>query len=113
MDFFTISLALFCPIYYLIYIIFNYSYILTPLLVLFVYKFFINGEQNVPCPVSAARCVESSSEGEDEGDEGEVEGESEGEDENEVDESEYEEVLYFRAYVVRKYVRVNYVRRST
>ncbi|RHZ76737.1 hypothetical protein Glove_194g182 [Diversispora epigaea] len=71
----------------------------------------INASENIP----TAQIEESGSEGEEEGEyEGEYEDEGEGEDE-EDDEGEYvdEEVLYFRAVVVRKYIRVNYVRRST
>ncbi|RHZ80819.1 hypothetical protein Glove_132g125 [Diversispora epigaea] len=79
----------------------------------------MNGEKKGPFkkPTTCTRNEESSS-GEDEsGYEGEGEDEDEGEVEDEGDEVEDEsdegededEVLYFRAYVVRKYVRVNYV----
>ncbi|RHZ74839.1 hypothetical protein Glove_219g7 [Diversispora epigaea] len=84
------------------------------LIAIFFYKFFIKPED-----VSTAQIEENSSEGEGEGeyegededeDEGEDEGESENEDDEEGEEGEEEdEVLYFRAVVVRKYVRVNYI----
>ncbi|RHZ45918.1 hypothetical protein Glove_642g29 [Diversispora epigaea] len=110
MDFLTIVFALLFPIYYFIYVLFNYSYFFTPLLVLLVYKFVIKEMKttaNEPLNISAT--PENESPG-DESSDDESSGDESFDSESSEDEN-YDEEVYFRALVVRKYARVTYVKR--
>ncbi|RHZ45926.1 hypothetical protein Glove_642g31 [Diversispora epigaea] len=103
MDFLTIAFALLFPIYYFIYVLFNYSYFLTPLLVLLFYKFVIKEmKTTVNRPLNISATPESS---DDESFDDESSDSESSEDET------IDEEVYFRAVVVRKYARVTYIKR--
>ncbi|RHZ74780.1 hypothetical protein Glove_219g52 [Diversispora epigaea] len=102
MYFLTILFTLLFPIYYLLYIMFDYSYIITPLLALIFYKIIIKREQKVPVD----NLPKNVSDDESNSDENSSDEGSSSEDEN-----INEEVIHFRVLLVRKYARVNYVRR--
>ncbi|RHZ74842.1 hypothetical protein Glove_219g41 [Diversispora epigaea] len=84
------------------YIMFDYFYIITPLLALIFYKIIIKREQKVPVD-NLPKNVSNDESNSDEN--------SSGEGSSSEDENINEEVIHFRALLVREYVRVNYVRR--